>query len=149
MRKDFYYRLTTGGRLHLDPLRKDTKKITRLMKEFENINGVHIVPDLKKFYRKYSWPGNVRQLLGHLEQKHVLAGGGKLIYCSLDDELSQNLLEDEVLKSYQDVKTLDEMKKVYIFKMYEKIGCSIKRTARALGVSPNTVRTVIKEFNLQ
>lgn len=148
MRKDFYYRLTTGGRIRLKPLRKEHKKITELLREFEKQKGVHIIPNLKNFYRKYAWPGNIRQLLGHLEQKNLLSGGGKIIYDELDEELSQNLLEEEVLDNTEEIKTLDEMKSLYVFRIYQQIGSNTKRTAKILGVSPNTVRTVIRNFNL-
>ncbi|MBK24234.1 MAG: hypothetical protein CME70_09570 [Halobacteriovorax sp.] len=149
MRRDFYYRLTTGGRIHLKPLRLDTKKITLLLKHFEKEKGVHIVPGLKKFYRKYQWPGNIRQLLGHLEQKHILSGGDKISYSSVDEELSQNLLEEQVLSNIDDIKSLEQMKKLYVNRIYERIGRNIKKTSKVLGVSPNTVRSLVKEVKTE
>ncbi len=148
MRKDFYYRLTTGGRVQLKPLRIDSKKITALLKQFEVEKGVHIVPGLKKFYRKYQWPGNIRQLLGHLEQKHILSGGDKISFSTVDEELSQNLLEEQVLNNLDEIKTLEQMKKLYVNRIYERIGRNIKKTSKVLGVSPNTIRSMVREVSL-
>ena len=145
MRKDFFYRLTTGGKTRLDPLRKNKKKITELLHEFESEHGVYITPTLKKYYRSFSWPGNIRQLLGHLRQKLVLSGGAKIDYCSIDDELKFNIIEEEVFDELGEIKPLDEIKKVYVYKVYERLGKNIKKTSRLLCMSPNTVRSIIRE----
>ncbi|MFT6068338.1 MAG: transcriptional regulator of acetoin/glycerol metabolism [Bacteriovoracaceae bacterium] len=144
MRSDFYYRLSTGGRVRMPSLRKNKKLITQLLKEFEIDEGLYITPQLKEFYRSYGWPGNIRQLLGHLKQKQVLSGGEKIDHCSLDEELSLNIIEEEVLEMDSEVRKLEEVKNMYVMKIYNRFGNNIKRSAKLLGVSPNTVRSVVR-----
>lgn len=144
MRSDFYYRLITGGRIKMPSLRKNTRLVTQLLNEFESDQGLYITPGLKDFYRSYSWPGNIRQLLGHLKQKQVLSGGGKIDHCQLDDELSLNIIEEEALDIDLEVKRLEEIKSLYVMKIYNRFGNNIKRSAKLLGVSPNTVRSVVR-----
>ncbi len=147
MRSDFYYRLITGGRIKMPSLRKNKKLVTQLLKEFEIDEGLYITPQLKDFYRSHSWPGNIRQLLGHLKQKQVLSGGEKIDHCSLDDELSLNVIEEEVLEMDSEVRKLEEVKSLYVMKIYNRFGNNIKRSAKLLGVSPNTVRSVVRFSN--
>ena len=144
MRSDFYYRLITGGRVKMPALRNQTKLITEILNEFEEDHGLYITPQLKSFYRSYSWPGNIRQLLGHLIQKKVLSGGGKMDHCSLDDELSLNIIEEAALDTSSEIKKLEEVKSLYVMKIYNKFGNNIKKSAKLLGVSPNTVRSVVR-----
>lgn len=144
MRKDFFYRINTGGRIKLLPLRDETKKIQELLNEYEQKHGVFITSSLKKLYRSYSWPGNIRQLLGHLNRKYVLSAGGKIDFCDVDEELEENIFEEETIKCFKEIKSLDEMKKAYVNRVFEKLGKNIKKTARVLEVSPNTIRNIIR-----
>lgn len=144
MRKDFYYRLSSGGHIFLSPLRNSRDKITDILNDFEKEKGVFVVPELKRFYNQFSWPGNIRQLVGHLNQKVVLTGGEKLSFCDLDERLSRLEIETEMNCMETEFKTLDEIKTLYVLKTFEKLERNVKKTARVLKISPNTVRNLVR-----
>jgi transcriptional regulator of acetoin/glycerol metabolism len=66
MRRDFYYRLTSGVVVTLENLRDNPAKISEFCLEFEKQNLTILCEDLIKYYQECPWPGNIRQLLSHL-----------------------------------------------------------------------------------
>ncbi len=89
-RKDFYYRIDGSYKVSLSPLRLNKEKIVSICTEFEKDKLISIDRRLISFYQNYSWPGNIRQLLHHLEKKYLF-NKKRLTYDQLDQSLEQKL----------------------------------------------------------
>ena len=71
IRKDFYYRLTSGVIIALTNLRDNPSQIEKICYEFEKNNFTILSEDLIKYYQGCPWPGNIRQLISHLNKKKI------------------------------------------------------------------------------
>lgn len=144
MRKDFYYRLTTGSIIQLVPLRKNSSLIVEICDMEASKHGKYIQKNLIEFYQSLSWPGNIRQLIGHIKKKIIITKGNKIIFDKSDEDL---LAQSSLLKSLDEeekLMTLSELKKMYASKLYQYFGQNINKTAMTLGITTNTLRTLIK-----
>ena len=144
-RKDFYYRIASGAILYMQPLRYNKKKIIGLCDRFSQGEGVFIPKSLVEFYTTLAWPGNVRQLLGHLHKKMVIHGERKLFFDECDQEL---LLQKETqMHLYEDkgVMTMEELKVNYAYNVFMRLDGNVYQAAKALGVTSNTLRALVKK----
>lgn len=145
MRKDFYYRIISGLKINLIPLREDPEKIKKICQQFALDQNLYISETLIDFYSKQFWPGNIRQLIGHLNKKVLLEEGDKMIWSECDAELDKSSLEHFKDHPPEEVISLEEFKKQYVKKVYRKYDGHIRDTARALKLAPNTVRSMVKK----
>ncbi|WP_127717958.1 sigma-54 dependent transcriptional regulator [Halobacteriovorax sp. HLS] len=141
-RKDMYYRIACGEVIRLSPLREDVNKIKEVIKDFELEKDCVVSIRLEKFLCSFSWPGNIRQLRGHLEKKRVLSSGRRLDYDFIDEQLLGEIVTAEGgtynSMNYKDVKAS------YFSNIVSKCHGDIKIAAQTLGVSVNTVKNVLK-----
>lgn len=143
MRQDFYYRLTSGAVYTMPSLRENREMIRPLIEEFCLEKKTAITERLMTYYQALDWPGNIRQLRAHLDKKRVLARGKKIDFCQIDEELklgpychSFHRLDDKIL-------SLEEMKKIYCERVYQRFSDNIKTACKVLEISPNTLRNVL------
>ncbi|MBF0298849.1 MAG: sigma-54 factor interaction domain-containing protein, partial [Oligoflexia bacterium] len=59
MRSDFYYRILTGIQIEITPLRNNKKKLEAIIEWLSCSEDVVISRELKEFYQKLYWPGNI------------------------------------------------------------------------------------------
>ena len=141
-RRDLYYRISSGHKIVLRPLRENTQRITDILHEYEIKQAIRLSSALKDFYLQYSWPGNCRQLYAHLELKqHTFAGK----YWTLDD-CDRQLLEDSLQLDHsftEDVIPLRQLKKDYVSNIFHQTNCSFEQTSKLLQIAPNTVRNIL------
>ncbi len=139
-REDLYYRLNVV-QLHLPPLRDRGEDVVVLAsyllgKYGEELGGrgnPTFAPKALTAIRKYSWPGNVRQLENRIKRALVLAESGRISPEDLDiqdDDLEEILPLADALERY---------KKRYIDQALERNGDNRTKTARELGVDPRTI----------
>lgn len=95
-RADLYYRLN-GLRVILPPLRQrgDLEQLVRLIARSERgEKEIEITPEVMEAFRRFSWPGNLRQLQMVLRTAVALLGRGNLItLCHLPDEFAEESAE--------------------------------------------------------
>ncbi len=141
-RKDLYYRIASSGLVHLMPLREDKKKLQYLLDSFLSKNNISIDFNLRKFYLDFLWPGNIRQLISHLEYKKVTSLDSNLIFDDADKYLEKN---NSFLSPSEDghLVTLDDMKKKYVDWALKYMDGNITQTALALEISKNTLKKMI------
>lgn len=146
MRKDFYYRITSGAKIFLKPLRNDPILLHQLCDDFSLNKNIYFSPKLIEFYKKLNWPGNIRQFLGHLEKKAALVKGNKLEFNHLDEEL----LEDEfgILTSESDFLPLEDLKFRYVFKVFNYFDGNFSKCSKVLGISANTVKVLVNQYQI-
>jgi hypothetical protein len=142
MRSDFAFRLKSGFVHTVLPLRERPDHIEKLCRSFEISNGIFITKGLVEHYKKMLWPGNIRELMSHLNKKKILTKSLRLDLCALDDQLllSEGHIEEPV---GEDTLPLDEVKKYYCYKIFRKYGGSVRRSAQVLGISPATLRQMV------
>jgi len=143
-REDLYYRLNVL-RLHLPPLRERKQDIPLLVEALLKEMAPHIKKglspaDLEKL-QAHSWPGNVRELRNVIEGALIHAGaGGELRLAGMPGGAPRQEREPIVEMSGEDILPLAEMERRYAAFAARKMQNNLSRTARALGISLNTLK---------
>lgn len=144
MRKDFFYRIASGLNIDLPSLRYNEELLERLCHQFALEQKVNIETGLVEFYKSLPWPGNIRQLYGHLNKKVVTSSGSKLSYDRHDEALVGESSDLSHL-SYDEAEcsTLEEVKQEYVKAMYFRCGRNAKAAAKRLAISPKSVKNIL------
>ncbi len=145
MRQDFYYRIAAGEVVRLPSLRESPKRIEFLLKEYCERRQRIPSPDLIELYKHCEWPGNIRQLFGHLEKKVVLSCSSYLEV----DELDKNLHHHSPLPNPhlygESILSLEEVRQNYTSWVLNKVGQNKKLAAELLDITPVTLRSIIEK----
>jgi transcriptional regulator of acetoin/glycerol metabolism len=157
-RDDLYYRLN-GLVVRLPPLRERSDLgvvIDKLLAAEGNGVRYTIAPDIMQLFRQHTWPGNFRQLTNLLRTAIVMAGDDHEIRIEhLPDDFLEDIAApqtgalDQAQGSAQadgaanatlaPGVTLEDVELSVIHKSLEAHGGNVSATARALGVSRNTI----------
>ena len=146
-REDLYYRLN-GLVVKLPPLRErtDLETVVRKILSTEAEHGRYRVsPEILALFRQHRWPGNFRQLTNLLRTAIVMAGDETEICLRhmpddfLDDIEPHAGSEASTERLLAQGANLEEMEQSVILKSLEANGGNVSATARALGVSRNTI----------
>lgn len=142
MREDFYFRVNSGVKVTLSPLRDDLNLIARVLDHFCINNNVTLTYRLKQFYMTLPWPGNIRQLSSHLNKKNQLKKGRKIDFDESDEEL---IVKSSDLYSIDEgnIMTISDLKKRYAKIIYYRLNRDIHRSAQRLGVTAKTMKNLI------
>lgn len=146
MRRDFYYRLTSGVVISLVSLRDQPQKIRELCLDFEKNNFTIISEELLEYYQQCPWPGNIRQLISHLQKKKILSNGKKIILNSIDQDLLNDRAQAFGFENHQ-LKTLEEIKMDYCLNVFMKADKNFMKASRLLDISPNTLKSLLSNRN--
>jgi len=146
MRKDFYYRLHSGEKVTLPNLRENKQLIKKFIDDFEKKNGVFLDESLREYYQTLPWPGNYREIESHFEKKMIKEKSAKW-QISEDDREKKNYLINDFQEHDDEWLSLEEYKESYIRKIFFKFNENIQMTAKAIKVSPNTIRAVVYKKN--
>lgn len=146
-RKDFYFRLKSGHSVELLPLRNDLQKIRSALQFYSLKHHVSLSQRLSDFYETLAWPGNLRQLFGHLDKKKVLSRSIKLDFDFLDEEL---MLQSSDLMSLSEpgvLMSMQELKEDYVKKAYSLCEGNLSLTARKLQVTEKTIKSILSRIS--
>ncbi len=146
MRKDFFYRISTGAFFRLAPLRERVDFIEYFVRDFITKKSLSISLELVNFYKQCKWPGNVRQLLGHLEKKCIMKKGATLDIDIVDEELVSKDFDISTSTNDFKLETLENIKESYVYKVYLNCNKDILKSAKILDISNSTVREFVKKF---
>lgn len=143
MRMDFYYRIASGLKVIIPSLRDSPKLIEKFCKLYTIENKVSMTNKLTDFYMSLPWPGNIRQLKGHLDKKKLITNSTKLDFDELDDELlklSSSLfsLDEEAANM-----TMEEVKIGYAKKVYYQCNKNLTLASTKLGISHKLLKRLI------
>lgn len=145
-RKDFYFRLKSGHTVELSSLRNDIHRIKEACRFYCLKHGLSLSRRLSEFYETLAWPGNLRQLFGHLDKKRILSRSTKLDFDHLDEEL---LLESSDLMSLsypEDILPMKEFKEDYVKRALSYCDGNVALTARKLQVTEKTIKTILQKI---
>jgi len=144
-REDLYYRLN-GLVVKLPPLRDrtDLETVVKKILATEASGARYTVSDdVLKMFARHKWPGNFRQLTNLLRTASIMAGD--------DHEIGLHHMPDDFLDDIEPHprtgsaqmlacgSNLEEMAHSVILNALEANGGNVSATARALGVSRNTI----------
>ena len=148
-REDLYYRLN-GLVVKLPPLRErtDLETVVKKILATESNGGIYAVSEEVLFmFMRHKWPGNFRQLTNLLRTAIIMAGDEHEISLrhmpdDFLDDIDMHPAVDPVIDAGKMVAAganLEEMEHSAILKSLEAHGGNVSATARALGVSRNTI----------
>ena len=141
MRSDFYFRLNSGEVFNLKSLRESPENIASFCQNFANDYKVKIDKKLIEFYKTLPWPGNYRQLKGHLQRKTVTTNSSVLSFDYSDERLiEQSSALEEI---FNETITLKEAKIAYAKKIYYRSQENIAVAAKRLNISPKSLRGMV------
>lgn len=148
MRSDFYFRIASGQRVRLESLRDDPKRFEKALEVYCREHDVVMCDDLKQLYRQFSWPGNMRQLLSHLEHKRVIEEGRVWGVSEIDRQLTsqQAIVSDNF--TGDEIKPLEEIKHHYVAWVLGRLKFNKKLAAELLDISPPTLKSIIEKSNI-
>ncbi len=153
-RQDLFYRLKVVS-LTLPPLRERADDISLLANFFaarqaERLGRriLGISPEALAALRRYSWPGNLRELENVIERAAVL---GSEEWIGLDD-LPEEILQlgtavEAPAPMYHDA--IRAAKRQTILQCFTQTGGSYTETAALLGIHPNNLHRLIRNLNLK
>ncbi|MCY4524505.1 MAG: sigma-54 factor interaction domain-containing protein, partial [Halobacteriovoraceae bacterium] len=120
MRKDFYYRVTSGFSIILEPLRYNPKRIKIICDDYLQKTKSIIPSELIDFYMTCKWPGNIRQLIGHLDKKRTIYNKRKWEFDNFDKQLAAEFSFEEL--DDKNFLTMEEIKISYAYRTYLALG---------------------------
>jgi two-component system, repressor protein LuxO len=149
-REDLYYRLFVVP-IHMPPLRDRGEDVIEIAEaalhrfateEGRSFSGIDA--PVKALFRRYSWPGNIRQLLNVLRNVVVLNKGGLVTLDMLPDGLAEvpHATKSTVEPNPLDAiigKPLAEIERMVIEAVLNQHGGSVSRAARSLEIAPSTL----------
>lgn len=142
-RKDFFFRLQSGHSMELASLRNDVPKISEACRWFALTQQVSLTVRLIEFYETLAWPGNLRQLFGHLEKKKVLTRSTKLDFDQFDEELMLQSSDLTSFDSASDILPMYKIKSEYAKKALISCEGNLALTARKLKMSEKTIKGLL------
>jgi transcriptional regulator with PAS, ATPase and Fis domain len=145
-RLDLYHRLLVLC-FHMPPLRERDGDVLMLARHFictfaarHDRRVGDVAPDLVRLLRRYSWPGNVRQLAHAMEAAVLHCRGPRLCAADVPARILQQTAADTDSRRYSFYGTGEEERSRIETALRAQRG-NITRAARALGMSRNTLRT--------
>lgn len=159
-RQDLYYRLYVIP-LHLPPLRERSDDVIEIaysllgyMSKEEGKGFVRLSPEVVERFRRYEWPGNVRQLQNVLRNVVVLNDGKEILKEMLPPPLNvpQQRVESVEMPisapiSAHEIFPLWMIEKQAIEKAIEACDGNIPKAAGYLDVSPSTLYRKLQTWN--
>ena len=158
-REDLYYRLFVVP-IHMPPLRVRGDDVIEIadaaLDRFAAEEGRHFTgldAPVKDLFRRYGWPGNIRQLLNVLRNVVVLNHGGLVTLDMLPDGLTEATEAETAQQTGQKLgqkpaahtldallgKPLAEIERLMIEATLAQHGGSVSRSARSLEIAPSTL----------
>ncbi|MBI5375100.1 MAG: sigma 54-interacting transcriptional regulator [Candidatus Schekmanbacteria bacterium] len=158
-REDLYYRLNVIS-IHLPPLRERREDIPLLVNHFiekcQGENGparknkiISISPEALEELKKYSWPGNIRELENVIERAIVMAEGSVIEIHDLPLGIKLSSLTAPPYSKTDDSSLTDAIEgyeKELIGKAFSSCNGGISKTADVLGVERNALRYKLKKY---
>ncbi len=150
-RDDLYYRLSVIT-INMIPLRERKDDILLLCDHFiNNFNMIYdkniktISDEVKDFFLKHNWPGNIRELKNCIERAIIFCEGDLICPNDLPTQYSE-LLEDFVIEDYNVV--FSNLNKEIILDALAKTKGSKHKAAELLKINRRTLYNRMKKLGL-
>jgi DNA-binding NtrC family response regulator len=161
-RKDLYYRLNVFP-IEVPPLRDRTEDISHLVEVFlkrmnkfssKEIHDIH--PHVLEAFRRYSWPGNIRELENLMERAHILETSSLLTPESFPSELFESQapsasisLDTQLTLTEVRHKGIEDIERRYLKEVLAKNQGKIKESASVAGVTTRQLHKLMKRYGIR
>jgi transcriptional regulator with PAS, ATPase and Fis domain len=154
-RKDLLFRLNVIT-LTIPPLRDRKEDILLLanhfIKEKSPIRSPkHLSPESEEILLDYSFNGNIREL-EHIIERSLIFAEGDIIHpedLNLPQSYQSQAKKVAGIDETEEILSMDDLEKWHIKKVLDKNRWDRTRTATQLGISPKTLYTKIKKYELK
>lgn len=156
-RMDLYYRLKVMV-LNLPPLSSRVEDIATLGDHFLELLSIRyncvpqtIEPELEELFRRYEWPGNIREFFSVLESMFVLNDSAVLKVSDLPDDLLSKLMVEPsatINLNGQEGNMLADLEKQSIIEQVAKQRGNLSLVAKNLGIARSTLYRKMKEYQI-
>jgi DNA-binding NtrC family response regulator len=161
-RKDLYYRLNVFP-IEIPPLRERKEDIPlliqfflkKLSKDFQkDINDIH--PQVKEAFKRYTWPGNIRELENLLERAYILETSDLLTPESFPAELfekeaSSSVFSMDTNSSLSEArrKAIQGFEREYLKELMLRNKGKINQSAQEAGISSRQLHKLMLKYDLR
>lgn len=144
-REDLYYRINVLS-LELPPLRQRADDVLLLVEHFLGSEWT-IEPDAMKAIRKYSWPGNVRQLINAIDRAKILADDRLIRLDDLPHDVADalTLVKERQPPSDDDLASVE---RAHVLEILKRERGNKSCAARALGVNRRSLYRLLEKYNI-
>lgn len=147
-REDLYYRINVMS-LELPPLRERFGDIPLLVDHFLG-SAWHIDNEALHCVKKYSWPGNVRQLINVLERAKILADDQVIRMKDLPKALiSEHSTGPSTVSIRESSDDLGMYQRVKVLQVLEREAYNKAKAARSLGISRRKLYRLLEKYGLE
>jgi two-component system, NtrC family, response regulator AtoC len=160
-RQDLFYRVNVVT-IHLPALRQRAEDIPALayhfLRRYSQEHGkavVGISADAMTLLRTYNWPGNIRELENIIERAVALSNQGILTPEDLPVEVRDGAMSgaipnrpSEAWKGFDDLPSLEEVKKRYILRVLESTQGNISRAAEILEIDRRSLYRMLERYHV-
>jgi DNA-binding NtrC family response regulator len=161
-RSDLYYRLNVFS-VTVPPLRERKEDVPllseALLQRFNQnhpkmLRGLH--PDVLEIFRRYDWPGNIRELENVLERAYVLETDTLLRPESLPEDLLY--LDQDVVSTPVDTslklalareQAVEAFEREYLSRLLEEHRGHIARSAESAGITPRQLHRMLAKYQIR
>lgn len=161
-RKDLFYRLNVFP-VEIPPLRERIEDVPllaeiflkKLNREFQkDIRGIH--PEILHVFRKYSWPGNIRELENLMERAYILEPTSQLTPDSFPSELFEDengadfFAVDETLPLAEARRqAVDYFERQYLKSLMSRNNGKINKSAEEAGITTRQLHKLMIRYGLR
>jgi len=156
-RKDLLFRLNVIT-LVIPPLRERKEDIMLLANHFLKDKSPvrspkRFSPEAEELLTNYTFTGNIREL-DHIIERAIIFSDNELIYpddLNLPQSYQKGMLpqKSSVVNDVDEILSMEDLEKWHIQKVLNKNLWDRTRTATQLGISPKTLYTKIKKYELK
>jgi len=161
-RKDLYYRLNVFP-IEVPPLRDRPEDIPHLVEVFlkrmnkfssKEIHDIH--PHVLEAFRRYSWPGNIRELENLMERAYILETSSLLTPESFPSELFESqapsasiVFDAQLTLTEVRHKGIEDIERRYLKEVLAKNQGKIKESASVAGVTTRQLHKLMKRYGIR
>jgi DNA-binding NtrC family response regulator len=146
-REDLYYRINVMS-LTLPPLRERAGDIPLLVAHFVP-GDWEIEPEARTALERYSWPGNVRQLINVIERATILADDQTITIDDLPREVVQTAAASPITTVTADgAPKLEDIERAHIVRVLQQERGNKARAARSLGIHRRKLYRLIDRYQI-
>jgi DNA-binding NtrC family response regulator len=144
-REDLYYRINVMS-LELPPLRERTGDIPLLVRHFLQPDW-ELEPAAAAALERYSWPGNVRQLINALERAKIMADDHVIHLEDLPAEVAAAAENAPPSRPAGD--DLASVERAHVVEILRRERGNKARAARALGINRRTLYRLLEKYDIR
>lgn len=158
-RRDLFYRLAVIH-IELPPLRDRGDDVTSLARHFlrqlceSERSTVDFSDDTLDLFRRYSWPGNIRELRNAVEHALAISRGDRIMPGDLPTTLRRRLdaptaAPGETSHPTSHADALADAEKVYLVKLLQQNNGNVSQAAREAGLSRQGLHKLLKRHGVE